>query len=79
MESVRMYPWEETYIAAILETDNGSLKDKIRAAEAKVAARLGELRQDHGGTPEEVEALNAAIRGLEALREERLRNTDGKA
>jgi len=77
MEPSKLYPWEETYVAAILETDDAQLAGRILAADAKIQARLEELNLDHGGTPAEREALSAALRGLDLLKKERVGDASG--
>ena len=72
MENAKMYPWEEAYVAAILETDTMKLPERIGAAQGMIRARMDELNMDHGGLPAEQEAISAAIRGLELLERERL-------
>jgi len=66
------YDWERAYIDAILETDDEKLTKRIDAAEAKLLARINELNNDHGGNPEELEALVTAMGGLHKMRIERL-------
>lgn len=62
------YDWEGIYEAAILETDNGKLAQRVRAAKAAIDARLQVLQLDHGGTPEERQAIADALAGLSILR-----------
>ena len=42
----KIYPWQETYFAAILETENARLRKRIDAAETNIRARVEELRMD---------------------------------
>ena len=63
------YVWKELYEAAILETDDGKLQERVQAAKAAIEARLQELQGDHG-TPEEKQAISDALHGLDVLREE---------
>jgi hypothetical protein len=58
------YVWEEMYKAAIVETDNGMLPNRIQAAKAAIDSRLHALQGDHGGTPEERVAISDALAGL---------------
>lgn len=58
------YDWQGIYEAAILETDNGKLAQRVRAAKAAIDARL---QLDHGGTPEERQAIADALAGLSIL------------
>lgn len=62
------YPWQELYEAAILETEDAELIQRLPAAKAAIDARLQELQTDHGGTSEEQQALSAALVGLTVLR-----------
>ena len=64
------YVWDEAYKAAILETDDSKLPDRIRAAKGAIDVRLQEMQMDHGGTPEERQALTDALAGLNVLRGE---------
>jgi hypothetical protein len=64
------YVWEESYKAAILETDDKKLRVRLQAAKAAIDNRLHELQTDHGGTPEERQAISDALGGLNVLRSE---------
>ncbi len=64
------YVWEESYEAAILETDDKKLPYRLQAAKAAIDNRLHELQFDHGGTPEERQAITHALGGLNGLRRE---------
>jgi hypothetical protein len=64
------YVWEESYEAAILETDDKKLPNRLQAAKAAIDNRLHELQFDHGGTPEERQAITDALGGLNVLRRE---------
>jgi hypothetical protein len=64
------YVWKEPYNAALVETDSKKLRERIRAAKAAIDDRLHELQMDHGGTPEERQAITAALDGLNFLRRE---------
>ena len=72
MEQASSYPWEQTYLAAILETDNAKLRERVAIANASIVARLDELNMDSGGTPQEQRALADALNGLKKLTSERL-------
>jgi hypothetical protein len=61
--------WEKLYQAAILETDWAKIEEHIQAADFAISARLQEL-SNHGGTPEENQAIRDALSGLRALRRE---------
>jgi hypothetical protein len=62
--------WQEFYQAAIIETDDGKLPDRLRAAKTAIDDRLHDLQLDHGGTPEERLAISDALAGLNFLRKE---------
>ena len=62
------YPWQELYEAAILETDDAKLLQRIPTARAAIDARFKELQTDHGSTPEERLAISDALVGLNVLR-----------
>ena len=62
------YKWFEPYKAALLETDWSKMPERIQAAEAALSQREREFDLDHGGTPEENQAIADAMRGLDVLR-----------
>jgi hypothetical protein len=64
------YVWEESYNAAVLETDDTKMPNRLRAAKGAIDTRLQELQMDHGGTPEERLAITDALAGLYVLRRE---------
>jgi len=64
------YVWEASYETAILETDDKKLADYIRLAKQAIEKRVQELQMDHGGTPEERQAITDALGGLKVLRRE---------
>jgi hypothetical protein len=64
------YVWDETYKAAALETDDEKMRERIRVAKSAIDTRLWEVQMDHGGTPEERQAISDALAGLSALRRE---------
>ena len=59
--------WKSLYRAAILETDNDLIKQKVSAAESAVLARERELFYG-GGPGEEQEFLDDALYALRAFR-----------
>jgi hypothetical protein len=63
-----IYKWYESYKAALLETDWSKMPERIQAAEAALSQRKHEFDLDHGGTPEENQAIADAMRGLVVLR-----------
>ena len=62
--------WEKLYQAAILETDWSKIEGRIQVAESAIKARLHEFSLNHGGTPEENQAVKDALAGLTVLRHE---------
>jgi hypothetical protein len=64
------YGWDESYKAAILETDDAKMPNHIRAAKVAIDRRLQEMQADHGGKPEERQAISDALAGLNVLRRE---------
>ena len=72
------YIWQESYKAAILETDHGQLPNRLQAAKSAIDNRLHEMQLDHGGTPEERLAISDAFAGLNVLREELETGSPGK-
>lgn len=74
------YAWEEVYKAAIVETDDGNLPNRVRAANAAIDSRLHELLMDHGGTPEKRRAISDALAGLNVLsRELAIRSSESRS
>ena len=65
------YVWEEVCAAAILETDATKRPNRLHVAKAAIDARLRELQLDHGGAPDERQAISDALAGLNVLRRER--------
>jgi hypothetical protein len=66
------YEWEREYVAAILETDDAVLAERILAAGLAIANRMDALYVNEGGTQEEQQSITAALASLEKLRIERL-------
>jgi hypothetical protein len=64
------YKWHEVYHAALLETDWSKMEERIQKAEAGLHERKREFDMDHGGTSEENQAIEDALRGLGVLRTE---------
>ena len=62
------YKWHEFYKTALLETDRSKMEERIRAAENAISARRNELSLDHGGTPDERQAIEDSLNGLNSLR-----------
>jgi hypothetical protein len=62
------YSWYEFYKTALLETDWTKMQERIQEAESAMDERQRVLSADHGGAPEERQALADAISGLRVLR-----------
>jgi hypothetical protein len=62
------YIWQESYQAALLETDWTKMQERVQTAESAIHQRRLVLSQDHGGTDEERAALVNAMGGLRVLR-----------
>jgi hypothetical protein len=62
--------WFESYRSALLETDWLKLPERIQIAESALHERQRVLSADHGGTPEERQAIADALTGLAVLRKE---------
>ena len=62
------YSWQESYQAALLETDWTKMQERVQTAESEIHQRRLVLSQDHGGTDEERAALVNAMSGLRVLR-----------
>ena len=66
-----IYPWEVSYLGAILETDDSVLPERIREAERVVTQRLVTL-PDIQENEDERQALERALEGIAKLQRERL-------
>jgi hypothetical protein len=64
------YVWEQLYEAAVLETEDKNLSNRLQAVKATIDSRLDEMQVDHGGTPEELQAISDALHGLNLLQAE---------
>ena len=62
------YSWQESYQAAVLESDWTKMQERIQTAESEIHKRRLVLAQDYGGTGEEREALVNAMSALRILR-----------
>jgi hypothetical protein len=62
------HSWQDSYRAALLETDWTKMQERIQTAESEIHKRRLMLAQDHGGTSEEREDLVSALSGLRVLR-----------
>jgi hypothetical protein len=70
MDIKTKYGWQELYATALLETDWTKIEQKIQATENVIYARLHEFSLNHGGTPEENQAIEDALNGLSVLRKD---------
>ena len=70
MDIQTKYGWQALYATALLETDWSKIEEKIRVAENGITVRLHEFSMNHGGTPEENQAIEDALSGLNVLRKE---------
>jgi hypothetical protein len=70
MDIQTKYGWQELYATALLETDWSKIEEKIQVADNGIRARLHEFSLNHGGTPEENQAIVDALHGLDVLRKE---------
>ena len=70
MDIKTKYGWQELYATALLETDWSKIGEKIQVAENGIRARLHEFSMNHGGTPEENQAVEDALNGLNTLRKD---------
>ena len=61
------YKWHEVYKAALLETDWSKMEERITAAEAALHERKKEFDLNHGGTPEENQAIQDTLNRLRVL------------
>ena len=68
MDIQTKYGWQVLYATALLETDWSKIGEKIQVAENGIRARLHEFSMNHGGTPEENQAIEDALNGLDFLR-----------
>ena len=66
---VPSYSWQQSYQAALVETDWTKMVELVQAAESEIHQRRLELSKDHGGTDEERAALVNAMSGLRVLRD----------
>jgi hypothetical protein len=70
MDIKTKHGWQELYATAMLETDWSKIERHIEVAEQAIKARLHEFSVNHGGTPEENQAIVDAQAGLNILRKE---------
>lgn len=72
------YDWAKLYRRALLETDWTRIEGHIEAAERGLRARLSEFSLNHGGTPDENQAIANALNGLKVLRHDVARSRHSK-
>jgi hypothetical protein len=70
MDIKTKYGWQEPYAIAVLETDWTKIEQKIQVAENGIRARLHEFSMNHGGTPQENQAIEDALNGLTVMRKD---------
>ena len=70
MDIKTKYGWQELYATALLETDWSKIEGKIQVAEKGIRVRLQEFSMNHGGTPEENQAIEDALNGLHSLQKD---------
>lgn len=70
--------WQSLYSAALLEAYWTKIEERVRAAESAISERKRQFSLDHGGTPEENQSIENALRGLDVLRKEALRWSGSK-
>ena len=68
-----LHDWEPLYVAAVLESDNTLLGDRIRQGEKELKSRLSVLTI--GPAHAERKTVQGALRALAVLKAERLGNT----
>jgi len=64
-------------MAAVLETDWTKMEERILTAESALRERQHEFSLNHGGTPEETQALADTLDKLKVLRREAASWSDG--
>lgn len=66
-----VYEWEETFNAAMMETDRSKRQERIDAAQTAINRRIEEIKLNPSdGSPEERQAIANAQLGLNLFREE---------
>ena len=63
-----IYSWQDSYYAALLETDWTTMVELVQRAESEIHKRRLELARDDKGTQQEREAVIDALNGLRSLR-----------
>jgi hypothetical protein len=67
MSNLQAPNWVELYRAALIETDNKKLRDRIESAQKVLRERAGELTENGNGSAEERRAIEDALRALRSL------------
>jgi hypothetical protein len=67
VEPTRCYSWQWPYELAIIEIDRAKLLILITAAQAAIDARIAEIKSMNDGTPDEWQAIQDALSGLQIL------------
>jgi hypothetical protein len=62
--------WYDSFRTAILETDWTKMQERLQTAEREIHERQYALSLDHGGTPEERQAIAEALHGIAQLKTE---------
>jgi hypothetical protein len=70
MDIQTKYGWQQLYATALLETDWSKIDAKIQVAEQGIKTKVHEFSMNHGGTPEENQAVEDALNGLNTLRKD---------
>lgn len=70
MGTTMTYFWYEAYKTAVLETEWTTMPARLEAAEDAIHERQRVLSMDHGGTPEERQAIADALSGIKSLKAE---------
>jgi hypothetical protein len=69
MDIQTKYGWQQLYATALLETDWSKIDAKIQVAEQGIKTRLHEFSMNHGGTPEENQAIGGCSERAERAAE----------
>jgi len=64
------YKWTEVYKAALLETDWTRMQERLKASETALRGRKQEFALNGGGSADENQAIDDALRSLITLRNE---------
>jgi hypothetical protein len=67
---ITAFSWHDAYRAALLETEWTKMQQRLHAAESEIRKRQHLLSMDHGGTPEERQAIADALKGMKSLQTE---------